>query len=82
MRMRVAEERSVEETAVKTNVEERAAEEATAKAAAAEAIGAAEGLPALGHAPSAVGAKRPAAPSGSTPLAKSPYRGVWKPWFV
>jgi hypothetical protein len=27
-------------------------------------------------------AKRDAAPSGSTPLAKCPYRGVWKPQFV
>jgi hypothetical protein len=35
-----------------------------------------------GQAPSAVGARRAAAPSGSTPPVKCPYRGVWKSWFV
>jgi hypothetical protein len=80
--MRIAEERATEETTAKKDAEERAAEEATVKAAAAEAVGAARGSPAPGQAPSAAGAKRAAAPSGSTPLAKHPYRGVWKPQFV
>jgi hypothetical protein len=38
--------------------------------------------PAPSHAPSMAGAKKAAAPSGSTPLAKCPYWGVWKPQFV
>jgi hypothetical protein len=72
-------------------VDKRATEEATTKAAAAEdvagktadeAAGAAGGSPAPGQAPSAAGAKRAATPSGSTPPAKCPYRGVWKPRFV
>jgi hypothetical protein len=62
---------AAEEAAVK-----RAVEKATAKAVAVEAAGAAGGLPAPSQAPPAVGAKRPAAPSGSTPSAKRPYRGV------
>jgi hypothetical protein len=71
--------------------DKRAAEEAATKAAAAEdvagktadeAAGAAGGSPAPGQAPSAAGAKRAATPSGSTPPAKCPYRGVWKPRFV
>jgi hypothetical protein len=62
--------------------EERATEEAVAKAATAEAAGATGGSPAPGQAPSAAGAKRAMAPSGSTPPAKRPYRGVWKPRFV
>jgi hypothetical protein len=77
--------------AVKRAAEERAAEEAAARAVAAEevagktadeAAGAAEGSPAPGQAPSVAGAKRVAAPSGSIPPAKRPYRGVWKPRFV
>jgi hypothetical protein len=63
-----AEERAVEESAVKNAVEERAAEEVVSKAATAEVA--------------AAGAKRVATPSGSTPPAKRPYRGVWKPRFV
>jgi hypothetical protein len=47
-----------------------------------EAAGAAGGSPAPGQAPSVAGAKRAVAPSGSTPPAKRPYRGVWKPRFV
>jgi hypothetical protein len=56
--------------------------EATAKAVAAEAAGAIGGSPGPDQAPSAAGAKRAATPSGSTPPAKRPYRGVWKPRFV
>jgi hypothetical protein len=52
------------------------------KAAAVEVAGAAGGSPAPGQAPLAVEAKRSAAPSGSTPPVKRPYRGVWKPQFV
>jgi hypothetical protein len=74
--------RVVEEAATKWVVEERATEEATAKAAAAEAVGAAGGSPAPGQALSTTGAKWAVAPSGSTPPAKRPYRGVWKPQFV
>jgi hypothetical protein len=38
---------------------------------------------ALGQAPTpATGVKRVAMPSGSTPPAKRPYKGVWKPRFV
>jgi hypothetical protein len=73
---------AAEEATVKRAIVERAAEEATAKAAAVEAIGAAGGSPAPSQAPPTAGAKRSAAPSGSTPLAKHPYRGVWKPRFV
>jgi hypothetical protein len=41
-----------------------------------EAAGAIGGSLAPGQAPSAAGAKRATAPSGSTPPAKRPYRGV------
>jgi hypothetical protein len=77
--------RAVEEATTKKVVEERATEETTVKAVAAEedagktadeAVGATEGSPPPGQAPSAAGAKRAAAPSGSTPPAKRPYRGV------
>jgi hypothetical protein len=80
--MRVAEEWAAEEAVAKKAVEERAAGEAMVKAATAEVAGAAEGSPAPGQVPSVAGAKRAAAPSGSTPLAKRPYWGVWKPRFV
>jgi hypothetical protein len=53
---------------VQKAVEERAAEEVVSKAAAVEVV--------------AAGVKRVATPSGSTPPAKCPYRGVWKPLFV
>jgi hypothetical protein len=80
--------RAAEEAVAKRAIEERAAKEATAKAAVAEevagktadeAAGAAGGSPAPGQAPSVAKAKRAVAPSGSTPPAKRPYRGVWKP---
>jgi hypothetical protein len=74
--MRVVEERVTEEATVKKVVEERATEEVAAKAAAAEATGAARGSLAPGQAPSAAGAKRAVDPSGPTPPAKRPYRGV------
>jgi hypothetical protein len=54
----------------------RAAEEASAKEAAGE------GSSVPGQVPSsAAGAKRAATPSGSSPPAKRPYRGVWRPRY-
>jgi hypothetical protein len=79
---RAAEERVAEEAAVKKVVEERATEEAAVKAAVAEAAGSAGGSPAPGQAPLGAGAKRAAAPIGSTPPVKRPYMGVWKSRFV
>jgi hypothetical protein len=55
----------------------RAAEEAAAKEAAGE------GSSVPGQVPSsAAGAKRAATPSGSSPPAKRPYRGVWRPRYA
>jgi hypothetical protein len=74
----------MDEAAAKEAAEE-AAEEATAKEATDKKVevGAAEGPSSSGQTPSlAVGAKREATPSGSTPPAKRPYKGVWKPRFV
>jgi hypothetical protein len=77
--------RVMEDAVAKRAVEERAVEEAAAKAATAEEVAgktadeaarAVGGSPALGQAPSATGAKRVVAPSGSTPPAKCPYKGV------
>jgi hypothetical protein len=54
---------------------------AVAEVTATEVAG--EGSPVLDQAPSSVaGAKRVAAPSGSSPPAKRPYRGVWRPRYV
>jgi hypothetical protein len=87
----VTDKRAMEEAAAKRVAEERATEEAAVKAAATEdvagkttveAAGAAGGSPAPGQVPSAVGAKRVVAPSGSTLPTKHPYKGVWKPRFV
>jgi hypothetical protein len=48
---------------------------------AKEAAG--EGSPVPGQVPSsAAGAKRVATPSGSSPPAKRPYRGIWRPRYV
>jgi hypothetical protein len=74
--------RAMEEAVVKKATEERAVEEATVKAAAVEAAGVAGASPAPSQVPPAAEAKRPVALSGSTPPAKRPYRGVWKPRFV
>jgi hypothetical protein len=74
----------MDEAAAKEAAEE-AAEEAMAKEAMDKKVeaGAAEGPSSSGQTPSlAVGAKREATPSGSTPPAKRPYKGVWKPRFV
>jgi hypothetical protein len=54
---------------------------AAAEAEATEVAG--EGSPVPGQAPSsAAGAKRVAVPSGSSPPAKRPYRGIWRPRYV
>jgi hypothetical protein len=69
------------EAAVKATADEeatirRAVEDAVVKATA-------DGdSPASSQAPSVAETKRTVAPSGSTPPAKRPYRGVWKPRFV
>jgi hypothetical protein len=73
---------ATEEAMVKRAAEERVAEEAMVKAAATEATRATGGSPARSQVLPTTGAKRPAAPSGSTPPSKRPYRGVWKPRFV
>jgi hypothetical protein len=79
---KAAKERVVEEATVKKAAEERVAEEAVVKAVTAEAAGAAGGSAGPDQAPSVAGAQRTAALSGSTVLAKRPYKGVWKPRFV
>jgi hypothetical protein len=68
--------RVVEEAAVKGAMEEVASKTTD------EAAGAAGDSSAPGQVPSVAGTKRAAAPSGSTPSAKHPYRGAWKPRFV
>jgi hypothetical protein len=73
---------ATDKEAVDKRAAEEAAEGAVVKAAAAEATGVAGGSLAPDQAPSATVAKRSVAPSGSTPPAKHPYRGVWKPQFV
>jgi hypothetical protein len=78
--------RVVEEAAVKRAMEEAvvmaAADEEVASKTTDEAAGAAGDSSAPGQVPSVAGTKRAAAPSGSTPSAKHPYRGAWKPRFV
>jgi hypothetical protein len=70
----------VKEVAYKEAVVKRFTKEVAMEEAA---VGAAGDSPAPGQAPpSAVGAKRATAPSGSTPLAKRSYKGVWKPRYV
>jgi hypothetical protein len=54
----------------------RAAEEAVAKEVAGESSSVPGQVPS-----SAVGAKRVATPSGSSPPAKWPYRGIWRPRY-
>jgi hypothetical protein len=86
-----ADKRPAEEATAKRAAEERATEEAAVKAATAEevarktadeAVGAAGGSPAPDQVPSVAEAKTAVDPSGSTPSAKRPFRGVWKPQFV
>jgi hypothetical protein len=65
---------AVEAAGTEAAMDRRAAEEAAAK----EAVG--EGSSVPGQVPSsAAGAKRAVTPSGSSPPAKRPYRGVWRP---
>jgi hypothetical protein len=73
---RATEEATVKVAVDKEVVDKRAMEEAAMKEAAVGATGDSS-APSL--APSSVaGSKRAAVPSGSTPPAKRPYRGVWK----
>jgi hypothetical protein len=68
---------AVEAAGAETTTDRRAAEEAAAKEAAGE------GSSVPGQVPSsATGAKRAAMPSGSSPPAKRPYRGVWRPRYA
>jgi hypothetical protein len=68
---------AVEAAGAEAAMDKRATEEAAAKEAAGE------GSSALGQVPSsAAGGKRAATPSGSSPLAKRPYRGVWRPRYA
>jgi hypothetical protein len=69
--------RVTEEAMVKVAVDEEVASMATD-----EAAGVVRDSPAPSQAPLVARAKRAAAPSGSTPPANHPYRGVWKPQFV
>jgi hypothetical protein len=54
----------------------RAAEEAASKGAVGEGSSVPDQVPS-----SAAGAKRAATPSGSSPPAKRPYRGIWRPRY-
>jgi hypothetical protein len=77
---RAMKEAATKEAADKEATDKRATEEAAMKEAT---VGATGGSSASGQVPSSVmGAKRVAMPSVSTPSAKRPYRGVWKPRFV
>jgi hypothetical protein len=68
---------AVEAAGAEAATDRRAAEEAATK----EATG--EGSSVPGQVPSsAAGAKRAATPSGSSPPAKRPYRGVWRPRYA
>jgi hypothetical protein len=83
---RAMEEATTEEAAVKMAAEEgvvkAAADEQVTGKTTDEAAGAIGDSSALGQAPSVARAKRVATLSGSTPPAKRPYMGVWKPRFV
>jgi hypothetical protein len=68
---------AVEAASVEAATDRRAAEEAAAKEAAVE------GSSVPGQVPSfAASAKRAATPSGSSPPAKRPYRGIWRPRYA
>jgi hypothetical protein len=68
---------AVKAAGVEAVMDRRAAEEATVKEAAVE------GSSVPDHAPSsAAGAKRAVMPSGSSPPAKRPYRGIWRPRYA
>jgi hypothetical protein len=92
---RAIEEATVKVVADKEAADKRASGEATMMEAANKeaankratvneaSVGAARDSLTPGQAPSSVaGAKMAAMPSSSTPSAKRPYRGIWKPWFV
>jgi hypothetical protein len=68
---------AVEAAGAEAAMDRRATEEAATKEAAGE------GSSVPGQVPSsAAGAKRVATPSGSSPPAKRPYRGVWRPRYA
>jgi hypothetical protein len=77
--------RAAEEAAEKVVADKEAADKSTSGEVAVKgaAVGAVGNSPAPDMAPSLVArTKRAATPSGSTPPAKQPYRGSWKPRFV
>jgi hypothetical protein len=77
---RAAEEATEEMAANKEAADKSTVDEAIVKGAG---IGAAEDLPVPSQVPSLVAwSKRAVAPNGSTPPAKRPYKGIWKPRFV
>jgi hypothetical protein len=81
---RATREATVARAAEKAVTDKEATDRSTAGEVAVKeaAVGAAEDSPAPGMTPSLVeGTKRAATPSGSTPSAKRPYKGVWKPRF-
>jgi hypothetical protein len=83
--MMAADNRAVEEAMEEVAANKEAADKSTVDEAIVKGagIGAAEDLPVPGQVPSLVaGSKRAVAPSGSTPPAKRPYKGIWKPRFV
>jgi hypothetical protein len=64
-------------TGAEAATDRRVAEEAAAKVVAGEGSSVLDQVPSF-----AAGAKRAATPSGSSPPAKRPYRGVWRPRYV
>jgi hypothetical protein len=68
---------AVEAAGAEAAMDRRAAEEAAAKEAAGEGSSVPDQVPS-----SIAGAKRAATPSGSSPPAKRPYRGVWRPRYA
>jgi stage V sporulation protein SpoVS len=73
-------EAAVKQAADKVATNKRVVEETVVNEASVGAVGDSS---APGHAPSsAAGAMKASVPSGSTPPAKRPYRGIWKPQFI
>jgi hypothetical protein len=72
---KAAEQRTAEEAVVKKATEERVTEEVAVKAVTVETARAVGGSPAPGQAPSVAGARRAAAPSGSTPTDQTSLQG-------
>jgi hypothetical protein len=68
---------AVEAAGAEAAMDRRAVEEAAAKEVAGEGSSVPVQVPS-----SAAGAKRAVMPSGSSPPAKRPYRGVWRPRYA